>query len=199
MLAYTRIAFGRFFQPIFQSAFVYNLSVRIFSEKSVVLNRLSGILNFMFVLTLAALVTLVFDFYGFILFHLDAWQHYLVFLALFVVLFFARKTILFFLGAVFGIGDIISEYSFQGNLYLKLTGMLLLPLILVIPYIPENHAHAFFVAAIIIIGLIYLFRILRTFSITIRKGFSIFYLILYLCALEIGPCLVFLKILGESM
>ncbi len=199
VLAYTRISFGRFFQPIFQSVFVYNLSVRIFSEKSLVLGRLSGILNFLFVLSFTALVTLAFDFYGFKVYNLPTWQNYFVFLGLFLIFFLLRKMIHFFLGSIFSIREIITEYSFQGNLYLKLTGIMLLPLILAIPYIQENHAHILFVASTSIIGIIYFFRILRTFSITIRKGFSIFYLILYLCALEIGPCLVFFKMLGGSM
>jgi hypothetical protein len=199
LLAYTRIAFGRFFQPIFQSAFVYNLSVRIYSEKSLVLNRLSGILNFMFVLTFAAFLTLWFDYYGYRLFELGVWQHYVVFLGLLIALFFARKFIHVLLSSIFGIGDILSEYSFHGNLFLKVAGLLILPIVIVLPYIPDYQPENLFVVAALILAVIYLFRILRTFSITIRKGFSIFYLILYLCALEIGPCLVFFKILRESM
>jgi hypothetical protein len=50
-----------------------------------------------------------------------------------------------------------------------------------------------FLAGSLITGSVYLIRVARLFMIFIRKSISIFYLILYLCALEFLPVVVLLK------
>ena len=49
------------------------------------------------------------------------------------------------------------------------------------------------IAGIIIIGLMYLIRVVRLLIIFLNRNISIFYLILYLCALEILPGLIIVK------
>ncbi len=46
---------------------------------------------------------------------------------------------------------------------------------------------------IIVLGILYLIRVLRLFVIFINRNISILYLILYLCALEILPILISVK------
>lgn len=199
LIVYTRVVFGKFFKPMFQSTFVYNLSVRIFNEKNLVFNRFFNILNILFFLSLPAFITLSLDFYGFRIYNFNFWQHYLIFLALHLVIIFIKKSINLFIGSLFRISNIIAEYTFQGNLFLKISGLLIIPVIIVIPYMPEKIVEFSIIAIVTILLLLYFIRILRLFSITIRKGFSIFYLILYFCTLEIGPCLIIFKILNNSI
>lgn len=199
LIVYTRVVFGKFFKPMFQSTFVYNLSVRIFNEKNLVFNRFFNILNILFLLSLPAFITLSLDFYGFRIYNFNFWQHYLIFLALHLVIIFIKKSINLFIGSLFRINNIIAEYTFQGNLFLKISGLLIIPIIIIIPYLPEKIVEFFIIAIVTVLLLLYFIRILRLFSITIRKGFSIFYLILYFCTLEIGPCLIIFKILNKSI
>ena len=184
---------------MFQSTFVYNLSVRIFNEKNLVFNRFFNILNILFLLSLPAFITLSLDFYGFRIYNFNFWQHYLIFLALHLVIIFIKKSINLFIGSLFRINNIIAEYTFQGNLFLKISGLLIIPIIIIIPYLPEKIVEFFIIAIVTVLLLLYFIRILRLFLITIRKGFSIFYLILYFCTLEIGPCLIIFKILNKSI
>jgi hypothetical protein len=51
----------------------------------------------------------------------------------------------------------------------------------------------FIISGIFIIGLVYLVRIIRLLIIFLNRNISIFYLILYLCALEILPVLIVVK------
>lgn len=51
----------------------------------------------------------------------------------------------------------------------------------------------FIKAGIMVLGIMYLFRLIRLFIIFINRNISIFYLILYLCALEILPVLILVK------
>ncbi|HPW65494.1 MAG TPA: DUF4271 domain-containing protein [Salinivirgaceae bacterium] len=199
LIVYIRVVFGKFFKPMFQSTLVYNLSVRVFNEKNLVLNRFFNILNTLFLIALPAFMALSLDFYGFRIYNFNFWQHYLIFLALLFVIIFIKKAISLFIGSLFRINNVIAEYTFQGNLFLKISGLLIIPIIIIIPYMPENVVEFFIIAVVIVLLLFYFIRILRLFSITIRKGFSIFYLILYFCTLEIGPCLVIFKMLSNSI
>ncbi|MDD2564262.1 MAG: DUF4271 domain-containing protein [Salinivirgaceae bacterium] len=194
LVTYTRVSFGKFFRPIISAMFAYNLSSRIYIERNIVINRLSTILNFLFVLTFVTFLALGFDYYGFRITIFNKIETYFVLLALFFILYTIRKLIHFLLSAIFNLKETIQEYSFHGNLFIKLLGIIILPLIITIPYLPENHVNYLFIIILALISIVYLMRIFRIFSLTIRKGFSIFYLILYLCALEIGPCIVLLKV-----
>jgi len=49
------------------------------------------------------------------------------------------------------------------------------------------------ISGIIVLGLMYLLRVIRLFIIFLNRNISIFYLILYLCALEILPVLIVVK------
>lgn len=198
-IVYTRVVFGKFFKPMFQSTFVYNLSVRIFNEKNLVLSRFFNILNILFFISFPAFITLSLDFYGFRIYNFSFWQHYLIFLILHFVIIFLKKSIDLFIGSLFRIRNTIAEYSFQGNLFLKISGLLIIPIIIIMPYMPENIVEFLIFAVVTILLLFYFIRIFRLFSITIRKGFSIFYLILYFCTLEIGPCLIVFKMLNSSI
>ena len=48
-------------------------------------------------------------------------------------------------------------------------------------------------AGIIVLGFMYLVRVIRLLIIFLNRNISIFYLILYLCALEILPVLIVVK------
>jgi Domain of unknown function (DUF4271) len=51
----------------------------------------------------------------------------------------------------------------------------------------------FIISGIIIVGLMYMIRVIRLIIIFLNRNISIFYLILYLCALEILPVLIVIK------
>ncbi|MCT4623683.1 MAG: DUF4271 domain-containing protein [Schleiferiaceae bacterium] len=87
------------------------------------------------------------------------------------------------------------EYMHTVFLYNKNLGMFLLPITLSVPFI-AYHAVPYLLNAGLIMALVFfLFRIARGLKILFRKHVSIFYMILYLCALEILPLLMIYKLL----
>jgi hypothetical protein len=60
-------------------------------------------------------------------------------------------------------------------------------------FLPVNY---FVEAGIIVLGIMYLIRVIRLLIIFLNRNISIFYLILYLCALEILPVLIIVKYLA---
>ena len=69
-------------------------------------------------------------------------------------------------------------------------GISLLPVAVVIQFIHEEYSSLFLLIGAILIGILFIAHILRGLQIFIKEGVSIFYLFLYLCALEFLPILL---------
>jgi hypothetical protein len=69
----------------------------------------------------------------------------------------------------------------------RFSAMLLFIIVILLAYTLFLPAKVYFISGIIALGLMYVIRIIRLLIIFINKNISIFYLILYLCALEILP------------
>ena len=97
------------------------------------------------------------------------------------------------LGSVFSQREVTSELIFNMMLYNNVLGLILLPVATVHALVPGfGIASLFLVPGLIV--LFYLMSIIRSVYFAIREGISIFYLILYLCALEILPVLLVTKL-----
>ncbi|MGH1337646.1 MAG: DUF4271 domain-containing protein [Aureispira sp.] len=78
----------------------------------------------------------------------------------------------------------------------KALGFLLIPLLFLVAYVPSGAQYTAFYASVILLGLIYMYRTLKGLAaaaslILFRK----FHFIVYLCAVEIAPMLILLKLL----
>jgi len=104
-----------------------------------------------------------------------------------------RHFISIFTGKISGLEEVFSDYLYtvyQSYWYGGLTIFFLLTLKYYTHILPPN---GYFITGISILGIIYLFRVIRLLTIFINRGLSIFYLILYLCALEILPVVISVK------
>lgn len=94
------------------------------------------------------------------------------------------------------ISDNRSELGFlyaNQLMYSRIVGLILAPIVFLISYSGGLLQMAFLIIASVVIGLALIINQFRTVQVFIRKGFSIFYLLLYLCALEIIPLLIIYK------
>lgn len=102
-------------------------------------------------------------------------------------------------GQISGQTDLFREYLFNISSFYRLTAIIIAPLNFMVSYlniIPEN---LIVISTASVVGILLLLRELRLIHLFIRGRFSIFYLILYLCALEIGPLLIFVKYLSGTV
>lgn len=72
-------------------------------------------------------------------------------------------------------------------------GVIIFIIVILLLYTSIFPAEVYIFSGIFILGLMYLVRILRLLIIFIKRNISIFYLILYLCALEILPVVISVK------
>ena len=75
----------------------------------------------------------------------------------------------------------------------RISAVLLALVVILLNYTTFLPSESYIIPGIVVFALMYIIRIIRLMSIFINKGISIFYLILYLCALEFLPVVVSVK------
>jgi hypothetical protein len=96
-------------------------------------------------------------------------------------------------GAVSGRQEVFMEYLLGIYQSYRFGAFFLSAIIILMSYTRILPVGDLILSGIIVIGLLYLIRIIRLFIIFLNRNISIFYLILYLCALEILPVLIIVK------
>ena len=98
------------------------------------------------------------------------------------------------IGSVFGIDTLIDDYIFQKTNYRNYLGLLLLPINILLIYTLEPNKNLIFISIGLLI-VIHISGFITSFK-THQKLIlnNLFYFILYLCALEIGPYIILYKV-----
>jgi len=170
------------------------------------LNQVSkedGVINSWTFLALFLLFALTF---GLFLYQFSAYRHVyytiggiqLFFSLTFIILvLFAMKFLVVkFLGFVFGTGKLVSEYLSVSYLTYFNIGFVFLPVSLCFSLLPDPLIKYVLFAAFVLMAAIFIWQYLRgSVGIISNILFHKFYLIVYLCALEICPILILIKAL----
>ena len=118
---------------------------------------------------------------------MDGGLQYLFNLGLLVGIFFGRIVLVNLAGFLFNRLRIFREYLYNSFIFNKLMGVIILPLLLFVVYTTGIVQKVFFWMALTVVALVIIMRFLRGVVFSFRKDVSIFYMFLYLCALEIVP------------
>ncbi len=102
------------------------------------------------------------------------------------------------IGSLFQIDTLIDSYLFQKTNYKNFTGLLLLPINILLVFTIPLSANVFYIifGLLFTINLIGFITSIKTHQKTIIN--NIFYFILYLCALEIAPYVILYKLFISS-
>jgi hypothetical protein len=104
-----------------------------------------------------------------------------------------RHIVCLITGKISGQKELFSEYLLGVYQSYRFSALFFFVFIILLSYTVFFSAKVCFISGIIVIGIMYLFRITRLLIIILNRNISIFYLILYLCALEILPVLITVK------
>ena len=99
----------------------------------------------------------------------------------------------FLTGNISGEDEAFREYLYAVYQSYRISAIILFIIVILLAYTFFLPVKVFFTVGIIVLSLMYLIRIVRLLIIFINRNLSIFYLILYLCALEILPVGVSVK------
>jgi hypothetical protein len=101
-------------------------------------------------------------------------------------------------GWLWGEKKTVEEYLFQSNLFNKYLGLGFLFLTTILIYSPINYEVSFSIS-LVLLALSFAFQIVRGVIIGLESGIKLYFIILYLCTLEILPWLLIVKWITSSL
>jgi hypothetical protein len=111
-----------------------------------------------------------------------------------VFLFFKIKTLVYkFLGVLFKVQEEFHEVQHHMNVFIQTLGIVLVPFIISLPFLADHIKNYFLLALFLLSTVFVMLFFFRGFQIVSRKQVPIFFLILYLCAVEILPVALLIK------
>jgi hypothetical protein len=96
-------------------------------------------------------------------------------------------------GVVSGEREVFTEYLLSIYQFYRFSALFTFVVTILMSYTTIFPVKLCFMAGVIVLATLYLIRVIRLFIIFINKNISLFYLILYLCALEILPVVISIK------
>jgi hypothetical protein len=198
LIASIRTTWGKYLASLFKSVVNYSTSVRMFKEKNSSVIYAATRLDALFFLVFP-----IFMFQLTLFFNINLPFHniYLYLLSLFVLAVFIISKKLFYntLGHILDKSAETSEFLFNLDNFNRVMGLALLPVATIIIFYPSENLQVPVIFGVILVVFLYLKLLYRGFKVLITKQFSIFYLFLYFCTLEILPLVLLYKIMIEQM
>ncbi|MGF7140290.1 DUF4271 domain-containing protein [Roseimarinus sediminis] len=197
LLAWVRTTSGKYLLSLVQSGINYQTANRLYREKAANIIHPSFRLNLLFFLASSLFLYQVEIHF----FHLETYPGLLLFLLNLTLLyaFINIKTVLYELsGFLFKNEQEINEYLFNVDSGHRIIGIFMLPLAVLLFLSEGILLNTLFVLGFAIVLLFSAISLFRGLNILVKKDFSIYYLILYLCTLEILPLLLVWRILWRE-
>ena len=194
IFAWTRMIYGKYIRTLLQSAVNFFTARRTYEESNMVLGRVFLILNILFFINIGLFATQCVNLYGISTGDVKGFAQFVMFTLGFMGVYLVRTIVLKIMDFIFDT-TAFGAYNFNIYLYNKVYGLLLLPLIAVIPFVPDAMSEKLMWVGLGLFVLFYVITLFRALRICIKNRVSIFYLFFYLCALEILPLLTIYKCL----
>ena len=195
LFAWIRVGFGRFVNTVVQASYNFFTARRIFEEANVVRSRIFVFFNLLFYINIGLFSSQCIDFFNLNPDNIQGFTLFGICFALFFMIYTIKSFLLSFLDFLFLTSGGFVSYNFTIFLYNKVYGLLLIPIVALLPFVSPSMAQIIIAIGAGLFVLFYFFRILRGIQIAFKNRLSIFYLFLYLCALEILPLLVLYKLI----
>jgi hypothetical protein len=197
IFASVRVQFFQYLDQLFASLVNFNAATRLFHQRGY--KTMYGALRLDFIFHLIVPLS-VYQIATFFKVDIPGLPAIFFFFALLLVIngyFFAKILLYRMAGSIVMLKEQTEESVFNIKLYYKALGICLLPIVTIHTIIPETNIITIWVMAALIV-IMYISTAIRSIYLGNRKDISIFYLILYLCTLEILPLLLIFKLMGTE-
>jgi hypothetical protein len=195
VIGWIRINYPGRFERLFKSAFNVRMLHRVMREELVFSHRASMLLSVLFVLVSSLILYLAHKHFGWEVIVGQGLVLYLSYAALILLAFLTKSLVLMTIRSWADSDHGISEYMYNIYLYLKIAALLLLPISMFGAYAPHKYMTFVLMGAGFIMGALIVKRTIRGAIAALETGLSIPYILLYVCAFEIMPLLVFISLL----
>ena len=195
LLASVKFLFGKYLSKLVESIFNFHTANNLFLEKNVNMIKGSAIINILFVVNISLFAINILNHNSISSIQEYGFKEFALILLGVFILYVGKVVVVRGLGYVFKGNNESKEYIFTTFLYNKNLGLFLFPVIIALPFVQPYAVEWLMYIGVFMISFFYVLRIARGLKILFRKHVSIFYMILYLCALEIFPLLMIYKLL----
>jgi len=193
LFAWIRLSFGVSFERTLEASFNFQTAVRMFNDNSQLQRQLDSLLYFFYFINVAFLLLIIEGHFRLFPFGQEGLLLFLINLAGLIVYFFTRAALVRIAAYLFDRVNLVREYSYHVSNYNKIAGIVIAPFLLLLIYTPEYiRKHLFWIIIALLIS-IFILRIIRGLIFSWKRNIFIFYMFLYLCALEIVPLLLLFK------
>ena len=193
VLAWLKLFYHKFINHTVTALWNFQLSKKEFRDQNIFARRVASILNLNFIIIGGLFIYLILNHFHINPFHLKPFPLYLSLTGLLATILLIRYILLSLTGYIFNRQEHFKEYLYQILLINKNIGIYFIPLIVGIAYLQDNLRIYLIIIGLALFVLAYLFRFVKGIQIIIKKDVLIFYLILYLCTLEILPVVIYCK------
>jgi hypothetical protein len=196
-VASLKVFYSRIMFQIFKAFINNNTANQIIRDENILVQRASVLLSVICYLVLALFVFKVSQYYHYENSYIGVGFVKFLFISLFIALIYSLKMIVLkILGFIFHFDKPVAAYIFNLFLINNVLGMVLLPILIIITYFEFAYSDFLLSATIALVALFYIYRLLKGIIIWTGSSHSnLFYLFLYICALEISPILIIIKVL----
>ncbi len=193
VFASVRVEFPEYLGQIFSSLVNFNAASRLFRQRGYKTMFGAMRLDLIFYLTVPLSMFQIAQFFKI---DLSGFPSIVLFGGLLLVIntyFFLKILVHRMVGSIAMLKDQTEELIFNIRLYYRALGFILLPLITIHAILAVTNFITIWVMALLVV-IMYLATVFRSIYLGYQKDISIFYLILYLCTLEILPLLLIFKL-----
>ncbi len=193
LFAWLKLFYNKFIDQTFISLWNFQLSENFLRDQSIFSRRVSILLNLNFIITSGLFFYLVAVFFEMNPWVLAPFNIFLVSAGIITLLLAARYIISHLTGVIFNCPKLFKDYLSQILIIYKIAGIVLIPVIMAIAYLPDNLRIYLIIIGLTLLAAGVLFRFVKGIQLIFNKDVSRVYLILYLCSLEFLPALVIYK------
>jgi hypothetical protein len=190
LFVWIRIFYSKFFAALANALVSFHLSAKLFEERNVLLQRVSIVLDFIYIVVFSIFVFEWIDYHQYSGPRMSGFNLFLLLINILMIYTLLRIVVLRLVGSLFLVRPLFLEYIHNTFVINKGLGIILFPMVIMAQYLPYKIIPVVLWLGIIALGAGILFKAIRAYQIIIRRDILLFYLILYLCTLEILPLLL---------
>jgi hypothetical protein len=195
MFTWMKFFFNKYIIQVITALFNPSQLSRMFQDKNLVSDRLYMFLNLFFFLSGGLFLFQCIHLYFSEHVHVDDITLYLICIVALLSLFSIRYVLNSVLGFFINKKQLMKEYLHTVFMLYKFYGIILFPIVILIAYVQANAQTELMMFSFALLLITYLLRLFFGLHLLYKKGFLLFYTILYLCTIEILPLLLLYKLL----
>jgi len=193
LFASIRYSYAKYLKQLFLSLFNNATSIRMLNDKTYPVFHAAFRLEAIFYIIFPLFIFQCLNLFKYQSRPLTPMYLFLIFGST-LLYFFGKKVIYFTLGLMFETQNETREYLFSYDNFNRSLSLVFLPVVILIQFAPLKTPVFIAISGLVILFSFNIILLRRGAIILLKKQFSLFYLFLYLCTLEILPLLLIYKV-----